>query len=847
MSHSTNVPAAAQLAALLVAAATTACASAPVAPAPAVPPAAVHAADAPPPVEREFRGVWVAAVSNIDWPSQPGLPVDSQKAELVRIMDRAQELRLNVVILHVRPAADALYPSPLEPWSEYLTGEQGRAPEPFYDPLAFAVELAHARGLELHAWFNPYRAGHPSARGPMAASHISRANPELVRSYGSYLWMDPGEEAVRRRSVDVVVDVVRRYDVDGVHIDDYFYPYRERGPDGRELDFPDSATYARYRDGGGTLGRSDWRRWNVDTYVAELYAAVKREKPWVKVGISPIGTWRPNVEPQLGGFDAYEQIYADARKWVMDGDLDYLVPQLYWPIARTDVSFPVLLDWWVRQNPLGRGMYAGLIPSNVNVAADPRRGWQPEEIIGQVYITRGRPGADGHVHFPMRALMPDGAFTRIQGADTMAAERIDSIRAMQRRVQARRDTLVTLLRDEAYARPALVPAMPWLDDVPPPAPRAVVSTQPSGTRIVIEPGAGEAVAQWVVQTQSPGGWRTEIVPGSVRTWTVAPAPGSEDVPAAVWVSGVDRVGNQSAPVRAVPATAAAAVGDMPPAVIRHADWHATPPVGHAADGNRRNVPPGSTFAFRDLAIRVDATFVDSAVQVPARTARLTLTRGDATESRNVPAGAAFNWNGYHIAVIAIPAPGELGGGLVALEAATLESLPAVVAGSTVAGGAELRLRVSHDITNVTLHHTGFPEPLRPDEDPALRLRSLQAWGASDRNWWDVPYHFLIDLDGNVYEGRDWRFKGDTNTTYEPGGHLLLSVIGNYEIQEPTQAQIEAIAGLMAWGMDRFNLGPDRIGGHYNYATTSCPGSYFRGLLEDGTFQRMAQARRVSAP
>jgi uncharacterized lipoprotein YddW (UPF0748 family) len=835
------------LIALLIAPIFFACASTPPQATTSMPPTAVSRTaawdtDAPPPVEREFRGVWVAAVSNIDWPSQPGLPVDSQKAELVRILDRARELRLNVVILHVRPAADALYASDIEPWSEYLTGEQGRAPVPFYDPLEFAVAEAHARGLELHAWFNPYRARHPSSRSAAAATHISRANPELVLTYGTHLWMDPGEEAVRKRSVDVVVDVVRRYDVDGVHIDDYFYPYRELGPDRRELDFPDSTSYARYVAAGGTLGRSDWRRRNVDTYVAELYDAVKREKPWVKVGISPIGTWRPNVEPQLGGFDAYEQIYADARKWVINGDLDYLVPQLYWPIARTDVSFPVLLDWWVRQNPLGRGMYAGLIPGSVNVDADPRRGWRPDEIIGQVYITRGRPGAEGHVHFPMRALMPDGAFTRVAGADTLPPERMDSIRALQRRVQARRDTLTARLRDEAYARPALVPAMPWLDDSPPPAPRVAVTSSATGASIAIEPVAGEAAFLWVVQSRWPTGWRTEIVPGAVRTWNVGSTLDLAGAPDAVWVSAVDRAGNESTPVRAADA---AARTDMPPGVIRHAAWHVSPPLGYAADANRRNLPVGDALAFRELGIAVNATSVDSAAAAePVELVHLTLTRGDRTEERTVREGAAFNWNGYRIAVVAIYGPGELGGGLVALEVATLESLPDVVANSTVAGGADLRLRVPHEITNVTLHHTGSAEPLRPDEDPMVRLRNLQAWGASDRNWWDVPYHFLIDLDGNVYEGRDWRFKGDTNTTYEPGGHLLISVIGNYGIQQPTTAQIDAIADVMAWGLDRFGLTPDRIGGHYNYATTTCPGEHLRGLLEDGTFQRMAQDRRA---
>jgi uncharacterized lipoprotein YddW (UPF0748 family) len=526
-----------------VAVLTTACASRPATPAERADDPAM-----PPPVEREFRGVWIASVANLDWPSVPGLSPDSQRAELLAMFDRARELRLNAVILQVRPAADALYPSALEPWSAWLTGEQGRAPDPYYDPLAFAVEAAHERGLELHAWFNPYRAWHPAAHGAPAATHISRANPELVRSYGNYLWMDPGEPAVRRRSLDVVLDVIRRYDVDGVHIDDYFYPYRETGADGREIDFPDSLSYGRYTAGGGTLDRSHWRRWNVDTYVAELYAAVKREKPWVKVGISPIGTWRPNVAPQLGGFDAYESIFADARKWVLDGSLDYLAPQLYWPIARTDVSFPVLLDWWVRQNVHGRGMYAGLIPSNVNLEPGPRTGWRPDEILGQIYITRGRPGAEGHVLFRMGDLMPGRAFRPIAGADTMPAARVDSIRDMQRRLQARRDTLANRLRDEAYARPALTPAMTWLDDTPPPAPRVSPFGGAAAVRVGIQPAPGEAPFLWVVQSRAAGAWRSEILPASVREWTFDSGSTTAQ-PDAIWVSAVDRAGNQSAPVR----------------------------------------------------------------------------------------------------------------------------------------------------------------------------------------------------------------------------------------------------------------------------------------------------------
>ena len=501
--------------------------------------------DGPPSVEREFRGVWVAAVSNIDWPSRPGLPVDSQKAELVRLLDRTKELGLNAFIFHVRTAGDALYDSKLEPWSEYLTGTQGKAPEPFYDPLELAVREAHARGLELHAWFNPYRARHPSARGDLAPTHLSRTHPDLVKPYGRHLWMDPGEDAVRNRTVEVIVDVTRRYDVDGVHIDDYFYPYRERGPDNKEIDFPDSVSYAKYQAGGGRLGRSDWRRSNVDRFVKQMYAAVKDVKPWVKVGVSPIGTWRPGVTPQTRGFDAYESIYADSRKWFMEGDMDYFVPQLYWPIARSDVSFAIVLDWWAKQNTMNRALYAGMIPGNVSAT-----NWLPEEPIAQIYVARAHPGAHGHVHFSMRSLMPNGAFTAIAGADTLSQARIDSINAIRARTQVRRDSMTVKMKREAYARPALIPAMPWLDSSPPPAPNATLHQVGNKTSVIIAPARGEQPNLWVVQAKSARGfWQTAIMPISEREWSFTPTP-EFGAPTEVWVSVVDRVGNQSRAVRA---------------------------------------------------------------------------------------------------------------------------------------------------------------------------------------------------------------------------------------------------------------------------------------------------------
>jgi uncharacterized lipoprotein YddW (UPF0748 family) len=304
-------------------------------------PKPVISADAPP-VLREFRGVWVATVGNMDWPSKRTLSTAEQQQELRTLFDRAEALKLNAVIFQVRPAADALYASSLEPWSEFLTGTQGKRPQPFWDPLAFAIAEAHARGIELHAWFNPYRAGFVRGKSPAASSHIRRTSPTLVKKYGSYLWMDPGEAAVRARTVKVIVDVVKRYDVDGIHLDDYFYPYPESDRRGRVLPFPDATSYAKYRKTGGKLDRADWRRENVNTLVRQLHDTVHATKPWVRFGISPFGIWRPGYPQQIRGFDAYEKLYADARKWLREGWVDYFTPQLCCHKSNVTTKVPLL-------------------------------------------------------------------------------------------------------------------------------------------------------------------------------------------------------------------------------------------------------------------------------------------------------------------------------------------------------------------------------------------------------------------------------------------------------------------------------------------------------------------------
>ena len=479
--------------------------------------ATVHAqsADSAPPVRREFRGVWVASVANIDWPSKPALSTWEQQEELLRVLNRSFALGLNAIVLQIRPAADALYPSPHEPWSEYLTGRQGVAPEPGWDPLAFAVEEAHRRGLELHAWFNPFRARHPTAVSEPAATHVSRRQPELVLAYGRHLWLDPGLAAARAYSIRVIADVVRRYDIDGVQIDDYFYPYKERDSSGTLLEFPDSASWAQYLAKGGTLSRDDWRRGNVDMFVRDLYRAIKRTKPRVKFGVSPFGIWRPGNPPTIQGFDPYDQIYADARKWLVEGWVDYFAPQLYWPIQPPAQSYPTLLAWWDQENVKRRHLWPGNFTSRVG-ASDSARRWMPTEILEQVRLTRELPGASGNIHFSMKVFLEN------------------------------RDSIATQLGRGAYAEPALVPPTPWLDSIPPrrPTVAARIDTVTGGLEVRMLPAGKEAIWRWIVRVRASDAWTVRVLPG----WQRAHALTFDAVtpyPDEIVVSAVDRLGNES--------------------------------------------------------------------------------------------------------------------------------------------------------------------------------------------------------------------------------------------------------------------------------------------------------------
>ncbi len=471
-----------------------------------------------PALRREFRGVWVASVRNLDWPSHAGLPPALAKAELIALLDRAAAVGLNAVLLQVRPAGDALYESKIEPWSEYLTGKQGMAPIPLWDPLEFAVREAHARGLELHAWVNPYRAKEPSAKGPLAASHIAKRHPELVKKYGTQLWMDPGEPAVQAHTLRVILDIVRRYDIDGLHLDDYFYPYPERRSNG-SIDFPDERSWQAYRKRGGTRARDDWRRANVDELIEKMHAEIAKEKPWVKFGISPFQLWRPGYPSSITtGLDAYATLFADSRKWFVNGWVDYYSPQLYRRIDE-DRSYGILLKWWAEQNVQHRHLWPGLYTSGVRTGNATE--WRSSEIVGQVLATRDFSGVTGNVHFSMEAFLTN------------------------------RDSVGTALHRALYAAPALVPASPWMMSGAPEAPLIAVRRTLDGDVLTVTSGSPVAPVSprwWVVQLRAGDDWETFVLDGNSKAFALTgPLRPRAVAPAVVAVTAIDRVGNASAP------------------------------------------------------------------------------------------------------------------------------------------------------------------------------------------------------------------------------------------------------------------------------------------------------------
>jgi len=629
-----------------------------------------------PQVSREFRAAWVATVANISWPSKPGLPVEQQQKEAIALLDFLQSHNFNAVIFQVRPQADALYKSALEPWSYFLTGIQGRAPEPFYDPLQFWIDAAHARGLELHVWLNPYRAHHVSG-GPVSEHSLVKTRPELVVPLKEgYWWFDPSLKATQDHGVNVVMDIVKRYDIDGVHFDDYFYPYPSYNGN---ADFPDSLSWAQYQKGGGSLSRSDWRRQSVNTFIQRLYTEIKKEKKYVKFGISPFGIWRPGYPESVSGFDQYNELYADARLWLNKGWVDYFSPQLYWPVSRLGQSYPVLLGWWTRENTQQRHVWPGISVGRDTSTAN------VTEVINQIMIDRGmQPNSSGVVHWSIASL-------------------------------TRNPRLATALVDGPYKKPALVPASPWLDADAPQAPRVSLTQQANAVRVSWSHTNGNDVFRWVVYYQYGHTWAYMILNQPDHSLELNMQEGPHTLQR-VAVSAVDRTGNESMATEALL--------------------------------NKVTILPRSSWQ-----------------AAPARPYK------------------------------------------------------------------------QHTPLRITVHHEGG-KILSDTASGATRLKNIQTWCMGpDRKWTDIPYHYLIAPDGTVYEGRNPLTVGETNTEYDPTGHLLICFLGNYEQQAFTPHLQDVLTRLIAQLCIQYHVSPETISTHRDHSKmTTCPGKNIYPFFQNGAIK-----------
>jgi len=344
----------------------------------------------------EFRGVWIASVDNIDWPLKGMTNPDSQRVEFIRQLDMHKSNGMNAVIVQVRPAADAFYPSPFEPWSQWLTGVQGQPPSPYYDPLEFMIKETHKRGMEFHAWCNPYRADFKIGASSIAPNHVTKIHPEWFLDYGDKKYFDPASKEVQKFVVKVITDIVHRYDVDAIHMDDYFYPYRIAGKE-----FPDDESYKRSKT---KLNKDDWRRSNVDSIMKMLSVAIKKEKPWVQFGISPFSVWRnkdkdPRGSDSKAGQTNYDDLYADILLWLKEKWVDYVAPQLYLEIGHDKIDYAKMLEWWSK-NSYGRNLYIGLgiYRSGSNTA------WRnPNELPNQIKLLRQYPNVQGSIYFSSKS------------------------------------------------------------------------------------------------------------------------------------------------------------------------------------------------------------------------------------------------------------------------------------------------------------------------------------------------------------------------------------------------------------------------------------------------------------
>ena len=621
---------------------------------------------------REFRAAWVATVANIDWPSKASLSTAEQQKKAIELLDFLKAHNFNAVILQVRPQADALYESKLEPWSYFLTGTQGKPPSPYYDPLSFWIEAVHDRGLELHVWLNPYRAHHV-AGGPVTDSSLVKKKPELmVHLKDGYWWFDPSLKGTQDHGVNVVMDIVKRYDIDGVHFDDYFYPYPSYNGG---ADFPDTTSHKKYLANGGTLSIGDWRRESVNQFIHRLYLEIKNEKKDVKFGLSPFGMWRPGYPESIAGFDQYEELYADAKLWLNKGWIDYFSPQLYWPIGKAAQSFPVLLGWWSGENKYHRHLWPG-----ISVGRD-TSSRTVTETLNQIMVSRGMlPNSRGIIHWNISSVM---------GNPNMAK----------------------MLIEGPYAVQALVPSSPWLDNHAPAVPSVTVNQNDDSVTIRWNHNNEKDVFRWVVYYEYGSSHSYRIMNRADRTLKLPPHNGKNKL-TSVAVTAVSRSSNESHRTEIHPNVLA---------IIPRKGWNASEPKPYKS-------------------------------QTPVQ---------------------------------------------------------------------------------ITIHHEGG-KVLQETDNAGQKIKNIQTWGmGKDRNWIDVPYHFLIAADGTVYEGRNPLTVGETATEYDPSGHLLICFLGNYDEQKLNENLLEVLTKLIAKLCVQYNISPETIASHRDHSKmTDCPGKNIYPYFEN---------------
>lgn len=457
-----------------------------------------------PDINREFRGVWISTVANINWPSKNNLTVTQQKEEVIQMLDMLQSYNFNVVILQARPSADALYKSSLEPWSYFLTGETGKMPFPYYDPLEFWISEAHKRGLELHVWMNPFRATH-STSGPINAQSMVRKMPnQIVKLRNGMYWFDPADPETQNHVSNVVKEILKNYDVDGIHFDDYFYPYKEYNGG---ADFPDNKSWLIYQKSGGTLSKADWRRDQVNNFVKRIYTEIKTEKNDVKFGISPFGIWKPGFPEGITGSSQYDELFADAKLWLNEGWVDYFAPQLYWKIGGPQ-DFDALLRWWQSENKKNRHLFPGINTVGIKNVTD-----KTQEIISQILIDRKIESKDkGVIHWSIAGISKN--------------------KSMQEALK------------NIYKEKAVVPATPWLKNLLLSKPSLFTLTDGNKMKINWLQKYNTKISKWILYLKYNNNWSVEIINANENSKLVESFINNNKLKA-VAIKYLDKNGNES--------------------------------------------------------------------------------------------------------------------------------------------------------------------------------------------------------------------------------------------------------------------------------------------------------------